>query len=278
MIKFPVLNNEALSVFEKEGVVLLKKAINKNWRSILIDSIDKDIDEPGPFYHDYKTKSCKGKFHGSMRIWEHNEGFKKYCLKSPLPHFAAQLLNSKKINLFYDQLFVKEPECTNRIRWHNDLPYWPLRGWGVISFWVSLDKIRKENGSMEFIRGSHKWGKLFQPEHFAPGVSDPYEINPEFEKIPDIESNRDKYDIISFDMNPGDLLAFNALVVHGSGGNLSKKHRRRGYAVRYTGDNVFYSKRMGSHKDLRNSQLEEGDYLTSGQYPIVLEGGNYVYH
>ena len=278
MIKYPALKNENLSVFEKEGVVLLKNAINKNWRSILTKSIDKDIKEPGPFFHDYKTEKGKGKFHGSMRMWEHNEGFKRYCLKSPLPCFAAQLLKSKKINLFYDQLFVKEPECTNPIRWHNDQPYWPIRGWAVISFWVSLDKISKENGSIELIRKSHKWGKWFQPEHFAQCASDPYEQNAEFEKIPDIESNREKYDIISFDMNPGDLLAFHSLVVHGSGGNFSEKHRRRGYAVRYTGDNVFYSKKLGSHKDLRNSELEDGENLTSEQYPIVWEEGNYVYH
>ena len=75
---------------------------------------------------------------------------------------------------------------------------------------------------------------------YKPGDSKPYEQNPEFEKIPDIDSNRDNYDIISFEMNPGDLLAFHSLVVHGSNGNFSKIHRRRGYAVRYTGDNVFY--------------------------------------
>ena len=53
-------------------------------------------------------------------------------------------------------------------------------------------------------------------------------------------SFRDKYEIISFDMNPGDILAFHALVVHGSSGNFSKDRRRRGYAVRYTGKEVFY--------------------------------------
>ena len=278
MQEYPVLKNKDISVFERDGVVLLKNVINKNWRNILIDSIDTDIKEPGRFFHDYKTKKDIGKFHGSVRIWENNDGFKQYCLKSPLPYLAAQLLNSRKINLFYDQLFVKEPKCINRIRWHNDQPYWPLRGWAVISFWAPLDIIRKENGSMEFIKSSHKWGKWFQPEHFSPGVSEPYEQNSKFEKIPDIESARNKYDIISFDMNPGDLLAFHALVVHGSGGNFSKKHRRRGYAVRYTGDNVFYSKESGSHKDLRNLELKDGDNLTSSQFRIVWERGNYVYN
>ena len=92
-----------------------------------------------------------------------------------------------------------------------------------------------------------------------------------------IESNRDKYDIVSYEMNPGDLLAFHALVVHGSGGNHSKILRRRGYSVRYTGDNVFYSTEKGSHLSLRNPELNDGDQLKSEQYPIVWEKGEYIY-
>ena len=72
-------------------------------------------------------------------------------------------------------------------------------------------------------------------------------------------------------MNPSDLLAFHALVVHGSAGNISKYHRRRGYAVRYTGKDVFYRTEKGSHLDLRNPELEDGDPLDSKQYPVVWE-------
>ena len=198
-------------------------------------------------------------------------------MNSPLPFFAAQLLNSNKINLFYDQLFVKEPETNNRIRWHNDQPYWPIRGWPVIYFWKPLDPISKENGPMEFISKSHRWEKWYQPENFAPGASKTYEKNPKFEKIPDIESNSDKYDIISFDMNPGDLLDFHALVVQGSAVNISKFRRRRGYAVRYTGNDVIYCTEDGSHIDLRNPELKDGDCLDSKQYPVVWEKGKFVF-
>ena len=41
-------------------------------------------------------------------------------------------------------------------------------------------------------------------------------------------------------MNPGDILAFHALVVHGSAGNINKYLRRKDYAVRYTGKDVFF--------------------------------------
>ena len=78
-------------------------------------------------------------------------------------------------------------------------------------------------------------------------------------------------------MNPGDLLAFHALVVHGSAGNISKDRRRRGYAVRYTGNDVIYCTEKGSHLDLRNPELEDGDRLDSKQYPVVWEKGKNVF-
>ena len=71
-------------------------------------------------------------------------------------------------------------------------------------------------------------------------------------------------------MNPGDILAFHGIVVHRSAGNISKDGRRRGYAVRYTGKDVFYCSEKGSHLDLRNPELEDGDRLDSKQYPVCL--------
>mmetsp|Transcript_26184 Transcript_26184/g.40979 ORF Transcript_26184/g.40979 Transcript_26184/m.40979 type:complete len:187 (+) Transcript_26184:625-1185(+) len=136
-------------------------------------------------------------------------------------------------------------------------------------------QVCQETGAMEFVTGSHQWNKWFQPETFAPSASDPYEQNPRFLKMTDIESERDAHKIVSFDMQSGDVLAFHALVVHGSCGNQSSTKMRRGYVVRYTGDDAVYTTDIGSHKDLRNPLLKEGDKLDSEQYPVVYSG-NYV--
>ena len=63
----------------------------------------------------------------------------------------------------------------------------------------------------------------------------------------------------------------------GSAGNISKDRRRRGYSVRYTGNDVFYCTGKGSHLDLRNPELEDGDRLDSKQYPVVWEKGKNVF-
>ena len=86
------VGSEIISRFKKDGVVLLKNLISDRWQDLLKEAIEKDINNPGPHYHAYETEGGKGHFHGCMRIWEHNNGFRDYCLKSPLPSFATQLL------------------------------------------------------------------------------------------------------------------------------------------------------------------------------------------
>ena len=80
---------------------------------------------------------------------------------------------------------------------------------------------------------------------------------------------RDSYDIVSWDLSPGDVYVFHALTVHGAGGNLTTDVRRRGYAVRYTGDDVVYCERPGTNKGLRSAEHADGDPLDSSRYPIV---------
>lgn len=258
-----------IDAYNDDGVVPLRKIVSDEWLEKLAAAIEDDIREPGPFYHGYE--SDEGRFHGNLRLWETNETFHDFCLKSEMPAIAQAFFGSDKINLLYDQLFVKESTMSQRTRWHNDQPYWPIRGWQVLSLWVALDETTAENGRLEFIRGSHKWDRWFQPETFGKTQAiSQYERNPDFEDIPDIEADRGSYDIISWDLEPGDVYLFHAMTVHGAGGNMLTDRRRRGYTVRYTGDDVVYDVRPGLSQPLVTDLLEKGDPLDSERYPVII--------
>jgi ectoine hydroxylase-related dioxygenase (phytanoyl-CoA dioxygenase family) len=145
-----------------------------------------------------------------------------------------------------------------------------MRGWQVLSFWIALDETTADSGALEFIRGSHRWHRWFQPEAFGKtaAVSE-YETNPDYEPMPDIEAARDEYDIVTWKLAPGDAYVFHGLTVHGAGGNQMSDQRRRGYTIRYTGDDVVYDTRPGTNIHLRNATLNDGDALDSEQYPVV---------
>lgn len=261
---------QEIEAFAADGAVLLRGVIGPEWLERVAAAIQRDIDNPGPFCHSYEAEG-EGRFHGNLRVWQNDPDFRAYCFESGLPELAAQFFGAAKVNLLYDQLFVKEPGTANRTRWHNDQPYWSVKGYQILSFWVALDPTTAETGALEFVRGSHRWGRFYQPEVFGRTNVDEYERNPDYETVPDIESARGDYDIVSFDLEPGDVYAFHALVLHGAGGNTSEQVRRRGYTVRYTGDDVIYSSHPGTNRALRNSLLKDGDRLDSDQYPLVWE-------
>ena len=259
-----------IRAYERDGVVVLRDVVDAAWRERIRAAIEREIETPGPLFHGYETPSG-GRFHGNMRLFEHDRDLDGFCRTSCLPGIARQFFGSRKINLFYDQLFVKEPGTRHRTRWHNDQPYWPVRGWQVLSFWVALDRTTAESGALEFVRGSHRWGRWFQPETFGKtrAVAG-YEENPDYEPMPDIEAARTDYDIVSWDLEPGDVYVFHALTVHGAPGNATSARRRRGYTVRYTGDDAVYDTRPGTNVNLRNPELADGDALDSEQYPLLI--------
>ena len=100
-------------------------------------------------------------------LWMRNKSFKDFAFNSNLPQLAGKILDSNNINFFYDQLLVKEPNTKEPTPWHHDLPYWPLKGNDILSFWVGFDTVTKSTGAVQYIKGSHKWGKFYAPASFG---------------------------------------------------------------------------------------------------------------
>lgn len=253
--------------YDDDGAVLLKNAIGKTWQNLLRKAIEVELVR-------------KERFFSYRHVWRSNPDFKRMCFDSPAPQIAADIMRTDKVNLLYDQMFVKEPGTGSATGWHNDQPYWPVRGWPVMTLWIALDPVTRENGPVEFIRGSHKWDRWFQPfsadEHGGASTAQP-EPNPNFEPLPDFEAERDQHEILSWDMAPGDVLAFHAMSIHGARGNVSATKRRRGYAIRYTGrDAYYYADDYVTHPANRNEMtsptLKTGDPMDSEEFPVVYGG------
>jgi ectoine hydroxylase-related dioxygenase (phytanoyl-CoA dioxygenase family) len=59
-------------------------------------------------------------------------------------------------------------------------------------------------------------------------------------QLPDIEGNEDKYDIVTYPSNPGDVIVHHSNLIHGSGPNYRDDRTRRAVSFRYAGDRVRY--------------------------------------
>ena len=263
-----MVTEDLVKQYQSDGAIAVRNVISAEWLERLGSAIERDIANPGPFDHSYDVAG--GRFHGNLRLWEIDPDFGEFCLSGPGVGIAQSLLDASRLNLLYDQLFVKEAGADHPTRWHNDQPYWPVLGRDVVSVWVALDQVNADNGRLEFVRGSHLWNRWFQPETFGPNSGDTqYERNPDYELMPDIEADRDAYDLISWDLEPGDVYVFNGMTLHYASGNSTSNRRRRGYTVRYCGDDVRYDPRVGTSLPLWVEGLEKGDLLDSEQCPVV---------
>ena len=263
--------------YELNGVTVIRDVIDKKWIHIMQTAIDSILKNPGLASIEYTPQNNNGRYYGDFFIWRRNSTFKSFAFDSNLPELAAKLLDSCKINFFYDQLLVKEPNTEEKTPWHHDLPYWPLSGEKIISFWVGFDEVSHDTGTVKYIKGSHKWNKFYAPASFGKnsGYNNLYK-KMGLDEIPDIDSNIENYEILSWNLNPGDMIVHHPLTLHGSSGNKSSKTRRRGLALRYIGDDVTWDDRPGTF--ITNNKIQEilpplsfqkGDSLTGEVFPLI---------
>jgi ectoine hydroxylase-related dioxygenase (phytanoyl-CoA dioxygenase family) len=90
--------------------------------------------------------------------------------------------------------------------------------------------------------------------------------------VPEIDPG--KHRILSWDLAPGDVLAFHFLTLHGAPGNASAR-RRRGFATRWLGDDARFAQRPGrTSPPYPDIGLEDGDRLREDWFPVVWDAAD----
>jgi len=258
----PVASGD-VATYERDGVVCLRQVFPPGWIDFLRDAVDVAMADPGPYAEEY-AKPGGGRFFGDLELAGRHEAFMRFAMESPAAEIAGRVMQSHRINFFYDQLLVKEPGANERTPWHQDQPYWAVAGRQVCSIWLPLDPVTRET-CVEYVAGSHAWPE-FSPYHFADGT--PYE-GTGLSQLPDIEAERERHRIVSFAMEPGDCLVFQAMIVHGAPPNHSS-NRRRALATRWTGDDARYCVRPGKVGiPTEDPGLNHGDLMDCERFPLV---------
>ena len=230
-----------ISRFADDGVVFLKQAFGGEWIDRLAGGIEANIENPSDrgriWDRDEQGRTC---FYDSQ-VWREIEAYKDFAYNSACAQIAGELLQAKSVNFFFDAVFVRTPGAQFRTPWHQDEPYWSVEGFDTCSIWMPLVPVEKKS-ALEFVKGSHKWPQKYQQTNFGELSGDERDqvVFDESETVPfpDVESNRDDYDILSWDMQPGDCVAFNARIIHGGSGNLSPNRDLKVFNTQWLGDDV----------------------------------------
>jgi ectoine hydroxylase-related dioxygenase (phytanoyl-CoA dioxygenase family) len=192
--------------------------------------------------------------------------FKRFATEGQGPQIAHEILRSEKINFWDDQLFVKEPGTQERTAYHQDGPYFHFEGTQACTVWIPVDPVGAESG-LRYLAGSHKSGKFYTPNLLISRQAFPGAPG---EPMPDIDGHEEDFELLTFDMEPGDVLVHHPMTVHGAPGNRRLDRMRRATGIRYCGDDVRYRFRpYAPPQPHHKHDLKDGDLLDSAQFPVV---------
>ena len=263
----PITGDE-IARYREDGAVCLRGMFDGDWIAALARDVDADMAAPGPMVRINTPAGNPGLFFVDFQLWQRWPACREFALHSPGAAIAAALTGSATIAYYHDHLLVKEPGTLEPTPWHHDQPYYPVDGDQVISLWLPLDPVARET-SVEYVKGSHRWGRWFQPRFFKQAV-DLAVADPRFEPVPDVEKERGRHELLGWSLEPGDAIAFHGLTLHGAPGNASLARRRRAYSTRWLGADTRYAKRAGQvSPPIEGHGLSPGDKMECALFPRV---------
>ena len=259
-----MITPEAKAAFEADGVVKVPAAVGGEWVEQILADADRQLRDPGPWVTDTNPGATRDRLFTTRYRWEKDPFIRDFMYRSPVAEVAATLTGSERLRFYFDHLLLKEPHTSAPSPWHQDIPYWPFLGKQIVSVWVSASHSRVSDSSLEFVRGSHLWDAYYAPTSFdgKGGWAEDFEGEP----MPDIEAARDRadrpYDIVGFDVEPGDAIVFSAWIIHGAPGN-SGAERRVALSTRWLGDDAKWFPHAGCDPTI----TQEDTTAVPGEYP-----------
>lgn len=256
---------EEIEAYHRDGVVCARGLLDTKTIDHLREALEDALEKLSVLGKDGLNRESKG-FHGDIFVWKLHDVFRDLALFSSLPALAHQVLETQTVNFFYEQFFVKRAGCPVDTPWHQDIPFWPVRGSQIVSFWITLDPVTRESSGLEFVQGSQDWDQRYKA--VTPG-HDAYMMDTDLPASPNYAESRDEYNVIGWDMEPGDVIVFGPVVCHGSAENASNTNDRRALAFRYCGPDVHFQPRHATMPLLWDHGLEPGDPLGGSLFPRV---------
>lgn len=263
--------------YQRHGVVLVKHAITSNWVNALNQVVDYQLAHPSQWVNDsqqtvlqtegsskempqeavsQKQETPKERLFTDRYLWRDNATIHDFVHHSGCAKLAAQAMQSETSRFYFDHLLVKEPGTKAATPWHQDIPYWPFQGTQVCSIWVALTPSTIEGSALEFVQGSHLGNKYYKALPFGEKNAQKAWIGEsQSEPVPDIDNNRDLYDIVGWDVEPGDALIFSAWTLHGARGNASSNQRRAAISTRWLGDNAIWQPHKGADPTVKQQDV-----------------------
>jgi len=212
-----VLTPDLIASFERDGYVLTPDIFSKEELDEFGSAVDRAV--AGRTADDHRTLADKGLYEQSfvqcMRLWETDPDVAPLTFHSALAEAASELLGIERVRLWQDQALYKEPGGRETDP-HQDATFWPIGDTPLVSAWIPLAGSTLETGTMGYVPGSHKAGRLHPVD--LTYTTEPYDILSD----PALGGAASTY----VEAAPGSVIWHHGLTVHQAMPNVSDAVRR----------------------------------------------------
>ena len=252
--------------FADDGVVLIPEALDEREMALLEAcyeshfNADKKLAER--MYGDGKDEI----YFLTDNTIRSSERYQRLMAETRIADIARDLFDGHDTYYYLEQMWNKTGGA-RRTAWHQDTSYIPFSGPGLLILWIPLDPLDAEN-VLEVVRKSHK-GTLFNASMYDPeDVTAPLYDERDLPRLPNIEAEREQWDIHSTSMKRGDVLAFHPGCLHG-GAPTKPDQVRRSYTFRFFSDEAWFSPLPGK-RDLGKNRFSNQRQATDDR--VVMKG------
>jgi len=247
------VSSEDLYAFQRDGAVHIKDVLSDTELRWLEEGLEESRTSPSEMYSQYGGTGGIGKTIVDQLPSLRSPSLRRLMQEGPVARLAAKLMDTSSAQLVLDQIFYKEKGQIVPTPWHQDTPFLRVRGNDMARVWLTCDP-SPAGVTLEIVRGSHLWNVIYDTSGAAPsgiekggeggaftydGIGDD-RLSP----VPDIEGHRDSFDILSWDVEPGDAVIFHGNILHGASGRKDHPHSRRAFATMWGGPSLRYQGEM----------------------------------
>ena len=263
------LNQNQINQFNENGFLIIDKFID-------LDFIDKlkSRFEPlfkGEFETGIEPDEWNWKFGDPEDLtrqicngWKADDLIKQFVCNEIVGKSCSILMNWGGAKLVQDNVLWKPPKGKT-LGYHQDAAYddW-LIPQTMMTCWMSLDNTSEKTGTLEYVKGSHKWG-LQPPKGEFHSPEDYREKLNLFAK-----ENNKEIDIVYVEVPAGGVSFHHGFTWHGSGINTSDEHRRAIVSHCVPSDAKFHpTNDGGTAKTYKKYKQDNSDELDEKYFPLL---------
>jgi len=158
----PTIGQETIaSEFERDGVIVIRQLLTSERVDEIRQEVQRYIRDDLPTRPaDARTLEPDG--HTVRNLWrleQYSAYFRAISEDASLRMLVGRLLRSEPV-LTGVETFNKPARVGSAVPWHQDNAYFCRQPANVLTLWIAVDEVTRENGPIRFLKGSHLLGHL----------------------------------------------------------------------------------------------------------------------